>query len=99
MVTYTWEKGPLGDWQVAGSLTRMLTVAMVEVGVVEPDDPVDLLLQATTMKAATIRHERARVAFQAREERPAGSGAVMSSSGADFWFGGEDPQGTNGKGI
>jgi hypothetical protein len=77
MVTYTWEKGPLGDWQVAGSLTRTLTVAMAEVGVVEPDDPVEVLLQATTMKAAAIRNKSARITFHARGKLPARRGAVM----------------------
>jgi hypothetical protein len=91
MVTYTWEKGPLGDWQVAGSLTRTLTVAMVEVGVVEPDDPVDVLLQATTMKAAPNRHTRERIAFQARGKRLARFAAVIVSSGKDFWFAGDGP--------
>jgi hypothetical protein len=62
---------------VAGSLTRTLTVAIVEVGVVEPDDPVDVLLQATTMKPVANKIKSAKIAFRTRGKLPVRCGAVM----------------------
>jgi hypothetical protein len=70
---------------------------MVEVGVVEPDDPFEVLLQATTMKAATNRHTRVRIAFQLGGKRLARFAAVIVSSGKDFWFAGDGTPNQNGK--
>jgi hypothetical protein len=66
-------------------------LAIVEAGVEDPDDPVDVLLQATTTTAATIRHNRAKIAFQTRAKRLAGRGAVMSSSMKISGFAGDVP--------
>src|SRR5947207_13741029 len=77
MVTYTWEKGPPGDWQVAGSLILALTLAVpdgVSVLVFE-------LLQATTAKAIAVRKETVRMDCDTPPKQKYKNERFMDSSG------------------